>query len=93
MHYFIRAGNYKLAEYFVKEFAKSPNYGYNDLHANVLGKLAKGAKLPEFKSVSVGKKATSCLSITPLHFACINPNVEVLAQLLAVNSDVNITDQ
>jgi len=58
-----------------------------------LGKLAKGAKLPEFKSVNIGKKATSCLAITPLHFACINPNVEVLAQLLAVNSDVNITDQ
>ena len=93
VHSIIRMGNYKLAEYIVKDIAKQPNYGYNDLHANVLGKLAKGAKLPEFKSVNIGKKATSCLAITPLHFACINPNVEVLAQLLAVNSDVNITDQ
>jgi ankyrin repeat protein len=30
--------------------------------------------------------------ITPLHFACINPNTDVLLQLLAVNGDLNILD-
>jgi hypothetical protein len=62
----------------LKELVKFPNYGFNDLHHNVLLDYKEGVALPDFKSVSVTKQATSNLKITPMHFACINPNAFVL---------------
>lgn len=46
----------------------------------------------KFRSVSVGKKCNHCESTTPLHFACVNPNPDVLKALLRMNGDVNMTD-
>ena len=88
----MRVGDRQLTAYVIKDLVKLPNYGFNELHYSALGEYSPGTKLPEFKSVSVAKKATANLGITPLHFACINPNVEVLAQLLDVNPDFNMTD-
>ena len=88
----MRVGDRQLTAYVIKDLVKLPNYGFNELHGHVLGQYSPGTKLPEFKSVSVAKKATANLGITPLHFACINPNVEVLAQLLDVNPDFNMQD-
>ena len=78
MHTMIRLGEYRLPAYILTELVKHPHYGFNELHLNVLKQYKKGEKLPEFKYVSVAKKATSNLGMTPLHFACINPDVEVL---------------
>jgi len=78
MHTIIRLGAYELASYLLTELVKQPHYGFNELHLNVLQQYRPGVKLPEFKYVSVAKKATANLGMTPLHFACINPDVEVL---------------
>lgn len=88
----LQKGAYKLLEYIVKDLYKQSQYGFNELHYNVLRDYKKDQKLEEFKSVSVLKKGTQFGNVTPLHFSCINPNVEVLKQLLAVNSDINVTD-
>lgn len=93
LQFTIRVGDYKLAQYVVGALYKQTNYGFNDLHYNVLRDYKNGEKLPEFKSVSTSKKANMNLNITPLHFACINPNSDVLAQILAVNGDINMLDQ
>ena len=58
MQFIIRSGDYKLASYILKDLYKHTNYGFNDLHFNVLQDYKKGQKLPEFKSVSITKKAT-----------------------------------
>jgi hypothetical protein len=78
MHTIVRLGEYELASYLLTELVKQPHYGFNELHRNVLQQYQPGVKLPEFKYVSVAKKATANLGMTPLHFACINPDVEVL---------------
>jgi ankyrin repeat protein len=88
----VRVGDLRLVAYVIKDLYQLSHYGFNELHYLALGQYKKGAKLPEFKSVSVAKKATCNLGITPLHFACINPNVEVLTQLLDVNPDFNMGD-
>jgi ankyrin repeat protein len=92
IHDIIRAGDYKFARFLVKKLYKDTNFGFNDLHFNVLQDYKDGESLPDFKSVSIAKKAGMNQNITPLHFACINPNPKVLEQLLNVNPDVNITD-
>lgn len=84
----IQYGEYKLPIYLLKELTKYSHYGYNDLHLNVLKKYKKDEKLPAFKYASVAKKGGQ--GLTPLHFACINPDVNVLKQLLSVNNDINI---
>jgi ankyrin repeat protein len=71
---------------------KHTHYGYNELHYNVLRDYKNNEKLPDFKSISATKKATSCLAITPLHFACINPDSKVLEQVLKMNGDIHILD-
>mmetsp|Transcript_30553 Transcript_30553/g.46843 ORF Transcript_30553/g.46843 Transcript_30553/m.46843 type:complete len:95 (-) Transcript_30553:229-513(-) len=90
VHEIIRSGDYKLASHVVKDLYKHSNYGFNDLHFNVLQTYKEDEKLPEFKTVSVHKKANMNQNLTPLHFACINPDSNVLKQLLDSNGDVNI---
>ena len=46
----------------------------------------------KYPTVSITKKAQSDNSVTPLHFACINPNVEVLEALLNQSPEVNVED-
>ena len=72
----IEHGNYQLPIYLLKELTKHSHYGYNELHLNVLKKYKKGEKLPAFKYASVAKKGGN--GLTPLHFACINPDTEIL---------------
>jgi ankyrin repeat protein len=81
-----------VCEYILSKIHMHSHFGYNELHWLALKNYKKGEKMKEFKSVSVAKKGTNCWSITPLHFACINPNTEVLKQLLAVNGDTNMMD-
>lgn len=72
----IKLGQYKLPIYMIKELVKHSHYNFNELHLNCLKKYKSGEKLPDFKFVSVAKKGNS--GVTPLHFACINPDIEVL---------------
>ena len=92
MQHVIRVGDVTFAEFLLRELVKQNNFGFNELHHNVLKNYKPGESLPVFKSVSVGKKANMNLNITPLHFACINPNTSVLEQVLAINSDINMVD-
>ena len=95
VQHFVLLGNYEIPALVTKDQHEQNMSGLNELHHLVLTKLtdAQIAELPkQFKSVSVGKKCTHCDSVTPLHFACINPNPEVLKTLLMMNGDVNMAD-
>ena len=85
-------GKYREAALIVGKIWNQSNYGYNELHFNVLRDYKPKEMLKEFKSISVQKKGTNCQSMTPLHFACINPNSSVLEQLLKVNGDLTMMD-
>ena len=75
----VLAGNRKLAAWKLEQLVKHENYGFNQLHLDVLQK----DKLTEkYHTASLTKKAVSEQNVTPIHFACINPNKEVLAKLL-----------
>ena len=74
----LRFGNYVLPRYFLEDMVKHSNYGFNELHLNVLKDYKGGKTIPEFKSVSVIKKSSTVRNATPLHFACINPDSNVL---------------
>ena len=82
-------GNRELAASLIAPKIKYENYGFNKLHLDVL----KLDKLTEkYATQSITKKATSENNVTPLHFAAINPNTEVLKKLLAQNNEINVTD-
>jgi ankyrin repeat protein len=78
----VRAGNINLAYESVKRINKFPNYGFNVLHEAVLNPKAK--ILEKFVKASVTKKANTNKDLTPIHCACINPNPDILKQLLDV---------
>jgi hypothetical protein len=42
LQFVIRAGDYKLASYIIKDLYKHSNYGFNDLHYNVLQDYKNG---------------------------------------------------
>lgn len=67
---------------------KQENYGYNQLHLDVL-KLDKLTQ--KYHTASITKKAAQS-GITPLHLACLNPSKAVLATLLQQNNDINVAD-
>jgi len=46
----------------------------------------------KYATISLTKKANSAENITPIHFACINPNIEILKKLLEQNPEINVTD-
>ena len=72
----VRAGNLDMANELVQRLVKHPNYGFNNLHADVLNPLT--GIIEKFGKTSVTKKANTNKDITPLHCACINPNEKIL---------------
>ena len=68
-----------------------PNYGFNQLHMEVLTK--KGEDLEQFHRNSVHKKANTNQDITPIHCAAINPNFKYLQALLDAGGDINLMDR
>ncbi|CAK4488669.1 unnamed protein product, partial [Aphanomyces euteiches] len=72
-----RSGNHVLAHKLVSILLARGGWGYNNLHAQVLGT----EPLEPFKKVSVLKKATNH-NVRPLHFAAINPNPAYLQALV-----------
>jgi ankyrin repeat protein len=85
----VRAGNRSIAHDTIKKLVKLPNWGFNQLHCDVLG---DNDKLEKFVKASVTKKCNTNKDITPLHCACINPNGKFLKQLLDVSPEINNID-
>ena len=86
----INAGNRKTAAYLIGRIKALQNYGFNDLHYNVLN--MDGEDLPEFHKASVHKKAIENCQVTPTHCACINPNVKYLQAMLDAGADLQLMD-
>uniref|UniRef100_A0A914YQ50 Poly [ADP-ribose] polymerase n=1 Tax=Panagrolaimus superbus TaxID=310955 RepID=A0A914YQ50_9BILA len=83
----IRGGHRKLAASMIEAWAR---YNFNDLHINTL-KFDK-QPLPKFMPISTTKKALGNKKITPVHTAAINPNVDYLKAILAVEPVFNQPD-
>jgi len=85
------AGNLKVAAYLATRMHKNGGYGVVETHQDVLTKNDP-KKLPaNLRRTSVVAK-TIQTNITPIHFACINPNVKMLEFLLSRSPDYSIAD-
>lgn len=87
----MRQGHFEHAGRAIAKANKQGGYGFNFLHEEALTKHTKD-ELTEFKPVSVTKKCTYDPRFTPLHCAAINPNVEILKELLSSMPDYNLAD-
>ena len=66
-----------------------PNFGFNQLHSDV---LSDDAQLDKVLRQSVTKKANTNRDLTPLHCACINPNPKYIKALLETGADLQTID-
>ena len=82
-------GNRALVAALLEPQVQHENYGFNKLHLDVLKLDSLTEKYP---TVSITKKSQSACHVTPLHLACINPNVEVLRTLLNQSMEINCED-
>nr|XP_040569948.1 LOW QUALITY PROTEIN: poly [ADP-ribose] polymerase tankyrase-like [Lepeophtheirus salmonis] len=80
--------NLKIALYLFKKHIKSSEF--TDLHVEALTAKDWKRGTKGMRETSVIKKGDE--SITPLHLACLNPNVNVLKSLLSVSSNLWIED-
>jgi hypothetical protein len=85
----VRAGNRAVAHFIVKSLVQYPNFGFNQLHADV---LSDDAVLDKVLRQSVTKKANTNRDITPLHCACINPNPKYLRALVDTGAELQTVD-
>ena len=86
----VRAGNMPMAHYLIQSMQKHPNFGFNQLHVEVLSD--QGDLGDKVLRASCTKKANTNKDITPLHCACINPDPKYLKALLDAGPDVNTVD-
>ena len=85
----VRAGNLKVAHHIVKNLVQFPNFGFNQLHCDVLSE----EPLPEkILRVSVTKKANTNKDLTPLHCACINPNPKYIKAMIDSGAEMSTLD-
>lgn len=82
-------GNRKLVASLVQPKIKFENYGFNKLHLDV---LQLDELTEKYATQSITKKAVSDNNVTPLHFAAINPNKDVIKKLLEQNMELNTMD-
>ena len=85
----VRSGNRKIAHQLIKNMVQYPNFGFNQLHADV---LSDDAVLEKVLRQSVTKKANTNRDLTPLHCACINPNPKFLKALLDTGAEMQTID-
>jgi ankyrin repeat protein len=85
----VRAGNRQVAYEIVKNLVQHSNFGFNQLHMDV---LSDDAVLEKVLRQSVTKKANTNRDITPLHCACINPNPKYLRALLDTGAEIQTVD-
>ncbi len=86
----VASGNRKIAAFLIERIKGLSNYGFGDLHFQVLS--LDGEDLPEFHKASIHKKAIGNCQITPIHCACVNPNPKYLQALFAADPMVQLTD-
>ena len=86
---FFRLGIRSAAVKTVESQLKLENFGWNQLHLDVLTLDTLTAK---YATISIGKKCNTQSHVTPVHLACINPNVAVLKTLLDQAPDFNMQD-
>ncbi|KAI8784708.1 poly [ADP-ribose] polymerase tankyrase [Biomphalaria glabrata] len=85
----VRNGHRHLAAKYVGEAERLGGFGFNYLHKEVLT-FDKEDLRDIILAASVRKKPFSNDSVTPIHFAAINPNVKYLTRLLSIEPDINI---
>jgi hypothetical protein len=83
-HDAVRYGRRDIAAAILDPMIKNQNYGFNHLH---LKALTQDDKLGDFHRANVIKKSNTNNDITPVHCACINPNVNILKELVNANSE------
>lgn len=67
--------------------------GFNSVHIEVLKADADQELKCQLRAIMCTKKAFANDQVTPIHCACINPNVKYLKTLLSITQDFNISDR
>jgi len=86
----IISGNRKMAAFLINKIKELTNYGFNNLHYEVLA--FDNEDLSDFHRQSVHKKAVGNDGVTPTHCACINPNPKYLEALFNIDPNTNLAD-
>ncbi len=87
----IRSGRREVAEFLLARGLKNEGYGLNEFYIPALtSKTLDGVR--EIKKASCTKKAFAISNVSPIHCACLNPNADILAHLLAVNPEFTNMD-
>ena len=84
-------GNIHITKYLINRLVKLDNYGFNELHNDVLS-ATTADDLTLKRIVSLGKRARGNDAVTPTHLACINPYPHIIKALISYGGDINITD-
>ena len=84
-------GNIITAKHFLKGINTLSNYGFNALHYQVLGEENIDNINIKVRT-SLTKKPQTNNGMTPMHVACINPNVAFLKKLVELGGDWNVLD-
>eukprot|EP01022_Parablepharisma_sp_SALTPOND_P016946 TRINITY_DN259_c0_g2_i2.p1 TRINITY_DN259_c0_g2~~TRINITY_DN259_c0_g2_i2.p1 ORF type:complete len:1345 (+),score=203.61 TRINITY_DN259_c0_g2_i2:2443-6477(+) len=87
----IISGNRKVAAFLISQIKGLTNYGFGNLHYEVL--VLDTEDLAEFHKASVHKKTIGNDQVTPTHCACVNPNPKYLQALLDADPNVQIMDE
>lgn len=85
----VRRGNHKLAYYLIKKAEEMKMYNYSKLHWEALKEEGEPTRV---LNVSILKKNFK-ENITPLHVACINPNIKPLKKMLSINPATDVSDR
>ena len=91
LHKAIRCGNVKIAKLLLEKVQGNFNYGFNQLHSDVLN-LKKADDITIKVRTSLTKRPQTNLGITPMHVACINPDYRFLKKLVDLGGDWNVLD-
>ncbi len=68
-------------------------YGFNAVHVEVLKADNDDDLKCKLRANMCTKKALNNDNVTPIHCACINPNVKYLKTLLSITQEYNIADK
>ena len=88
LYLFAQRGNINVLKNYMKKAQDNYSCGFNWLHVGAITGELEGS----INWFSVVKKAQNNNNISPLHFACINPDVQVLWKLYSVNPDYSSSD-
>lgn len=73
---------------YIEKAKESYSTGFNKLHVSAITGVFDGS----INRFSVIKKANTNMMITPLHLACVNPDVQVLRKLYGVSPEYSVAD-